>query len=61
MAEVLKRIVEKLDSWQLMIIILTTLMLIGSVVFFILINRIHIKLFSVLEINAKSRKDDVIT
>lgn len=53
MIEIMKCIVEKLNAWQILLVILTILILIGAVVFFVLVNRIHIKLYGILEINSK--------
>ncbi len=53
MVEVINHMIEKLKDWELMLIILIVIFFVGSVVFFILINRIHIKLCGILEINSK--------
>ena len=57
MIEIIKCVIEKLNSWQILVIILTAFIIFGAVIFFILINRIYIKLCGILEINAKEHGD----
>ena len=53
MIEIIKYLIDKLNTWQILIIIIIIVILIGAIIFFILINRIHIKLCGILEINSK--------
>lgn len=53
MVLVLNHIIDKLDAWQILLVLLVIFTMLGAIIILVLINRVRIKLCGILEINAK--------